>query len=290
VYDQYFAWWHGSDSSSPNWLSRVLARFPDQAQNALINMIWLERAKQAALQNPIGNTSTGPLVAGVDVGGGQSETVAYVCECKHDRRKIIAMGAWRHEDTRGQVVNFLNEYRSRLSTVRVDAIGIGHNFGLNLRSDRFPVELINVGMPCESKPQWGENDPAQRFVNLKACFYQALADAFEQNQIQGLTDEATIGQLAGLLTEFDSRGRMKIESKEDARQRGIPSPDRAEALMLALCKPPQKYEFYSIRDFPRVRSSATGQRYHPEDHPTLGSRRWKGWVGELNRRNLDRCY
>jgi hypothetical protein len=27
VYEQYLAWWHGSDGSSPNWLSRVLARF-----------------------------------------------------------------------------------------------------------------------------------------------------------------------------------------------------------------------------------------------------------------------
>jgi len=218
VFDQYLAWWHGSESSSPNWLSRVLARFPDQAQNALFKMIWLERAKRNALQNPISDSGAGPLVAGVDVGGGESETVAYVCESNHDRRKIIAMGAWRNEDTRGQVVNFLNAYRSRLSTVRVDAIGIGHNFGLNLRSDRFPVELVNVGMPCESKPQLGENDPSRRFLNLKASYYQALADAFEHDQIEGLTDETTIGQLAGILTEFDSRGRIRIESKPGRSQ------------------------------------------------------------------------
>jgi hypothetical protein len=35
--------------------------------------------------------------------------------------------------------------------------------------------------------------------------------------------------LAGLLYEIDSQGRMKIESKESARARGLPSPDRAEA-------------------------------------------------------------
>jgi len=218
------------------------------------------------------------------------ETVAYVCECKHDRRRIIRMGAWRGEDTRGQVVNFLNEYRSRLSIVRVDAIGIGHNFGLHLRDCRFPVELINVGLPCESKPQLGENDPVRRFVNLKASFYQALADAFEHDQVEGLSDEATIGQLAGLLTEVDSHGRMKIESKEDARKRGVSSPDRAEALMLALCKPPQKMEFYSVRDLPRMRSATTGQRYYPEDHPSPSSRRWKGLVGGFNRRDLDKYF
>ncbi len=275
VFDQYFAWWHGSESSSPNWLSRVLARFPDQAQNALFKMIWLERAKRNALQSPINGGGAGPLVAGVDVGGGQAETVAYVCECKHDRRKIIAMGAWRGEDTRGPVVNFLNQFRSRLSIVRVDSIGIGHNFALHLRVDcRFPVELINVGMACESKPGLGENDPSRRFLNLKASFYQAVADAFEHDQIEGLTDETTIGQLAGFLTEIDSHGRMKMESKEDARKRGVPSPDRAEALMLALCKPPQKMEFYSVHDRPRSRS---GLREDPDDRDYPLRSRFRSW-------------
>ena len=46
-----------------------------------------------------------------------------------------------------------------------------------------------------------------------------------------------MAQLAGLLYEYDSRGRTKIECKEKARLRGIVSPDRAEALMLALGKP-----------------------------------------------------
>ena len=243
VFEQYLAWWHGNESSSPNWLSRVLARFPDQAESALFKMKWLERVRQRSLQNPITDAGSGPLVAGVDVGGGEAETVVYVCEFKSDRPKIIRMGAWRGEDTRGQVVSLLNEFRIRLSLVRVDAVGIGHNFGLHLRDHRFPVEMVNVGMPCESRPQMGENDPARRFVNLKACFYQTLADAIERDLVNGLMDEETIGQLSGILYELDSQGRMKIEAKEKARARGVPSPDRAEALMLALCKPPPKYEY-----------------------------------------------
>lgn len=234
VYEQYLAWWHGNESSSPNWLSRVLARFPDQAQNALFRMKWLERARQRALQNPSADTASGPLVAGVDVGGGEAETVVYVAESNGDCWKIIRMGAWRAEDTRGQVVSFLHEFRARLSLVRVDSIGIGHNFGLHLRDCGFPVELVKVGMPCATKPHMGENDPARRFVNLRACFYQALADAFERDQVQGLIDEETIGQLSGLLYELDSQGRIKIEAKDKARARGVPSPDRADALMLAI--------------------------------------------------------
>jgi phage terminase large subunit len=268
VYDQHKVWFHESESSSPNWMSRVRAQFPDQAQNALIKLNWLERAKQRALENPV-DIGSAPLVAGVDVGAGQAETVVYVCECNQDRRRIIAMGAWRGKDTRGQAVNFLNQYRTRLSLVRVDAIGVGHFFGRHLRDCRFPVELVNVAMQCESRPAWGENDPSRRFVNLRACYYQTLADAFERGQVDGLTDETTIGQLAGLLSEFDSHGRMKIEAKGEMRKRGVPSPDRADALVLALGKPYQKFEYLSIRDLQPRRSRSTDNASHAR-HPYFG--------------------
>jgi phage terminase large subunit len=244
VYDQHQTWWHGDEASSPNWMSRVLAEFPSQAEDALFKMIWLERARQRAIEIPsIGSPTNLPLFAGVDVGGGTAETVAYVCEFREDRLRIVGMGAWRGQDTRGQVVRFLSDFRTRLCLVNVDAIGIGYNFALHLQSERFSVAMVNVSLPCESKPNLGENDPARRFVNLKACAYQRLADLFERDQVDGLTDEETIGQLAGIRWELDSHGRIKIESKERARGRGEPSPDRAEGLMLAVCKPPREYGY-----------------------------------------------
>jgi hypothetical protein len=262
VYEQYLAWWHGSEGSSPKWVARVMAQFPNQSEFALIKMAWLERAKRRALAL-ISDAESGRLIAGVDVsGGGEAETVVYVCECYQDRRRIIATGAWRGADTRGQVVNFLNQFRSGLALVRVDSIGVGYNFGLHLRDCRFPVELVNVAMPCESKPRSGERDPARRFLNLRACFYQELADAFERDQIEGLLDETTIGQLAGLLYEFDSQGRMKIESKEKARERGVASPDRADALMLPLCKAPYESLAVSLA-FMRRAQYPTGAPHDP---------------------------
>jgi phage terminase large subunit len=214
----------------------------------------LERARQRALQKGTTDTGLGSLLAGVDVGGGEAETVVYVAESNSDCWKIIRMGAWRGEDTRGQVVGFLNEFRTRLSVVRVDSIGIGHNFGLHLRDCRFPVELVKVGLPCPTKPHMRDNDPARRFVNLRACFYQALADAFERDQVEGLIDEETIGQLSGILYELDSQGRIRIEAKDKARARGVPSPDRADALMLAIaaadpCKYPEPNIFFGDDDY-----------------------------------------
>ncbi len=236
VYEQHQIWWHGTEESSPNWLSRVMARFPEQAQNALFRTAWLDRARERARCSQLRDPG-GPLVAGVDVGGAQAETVAYICASRPGRHQVIKLGAWRGEDTRGAVVRFLEPYRRRLAAVRVDAIGIGHNFALHVRDEGFPVRLVNVGLACSSGPELGDNDPAKRFVNDKARFYRTLADIFERNEIEGLNDELTLSQLAQITYDIDSHGRLRIESKERASKRGVRSPDRAEALMLALGQP-----------------------------------------------------
>ena len=55
---------------------------------------------------------------------------------------------------------------------------------------------------------------------------------------------------------------IKIEPKEKAAERGVPSPDRAEALMLALGPPMRVYEFASSRDL-------AGPKAHDSDRPNL---------------------
>jgi hypothetical protein len=162
-------------------------------------------------------------------------------------------------------VAFLAPHRERLTLVRVDAIGIGHNFGLHLRDQGFKVDLVNVAQPCESKPELDSHDPAARFANEKARLYQNLADAFEHDQVEGLSDDETIAQLSRLLFEIDSRGRVKIESKESAAQRGEPSPDRAEALMLALGEPPTIMEFRSVHE---LAVPVQRNQFFDEDNPS----------------------
>jgi phage terminase large subunit len=83
VFEQYFAWWHGDEQSSPVWMSRVRGQFPDQAEDALIKLRWLERAKERALRDPVEDSGR-RLIAGVDVGGGQAETVVVFFENQRD--------------------------------------------------------------------------------------------------------------------------------------------------------------------------------------------------------------
>src|SRR6266478_2764535 len=78
IRDMYLKWWHGEESSSPSWMARVRGEFPSQTTNALFKLTWLERSKDRAVNEPVIDEGE-RLIAGVDVGGGEAETVAYLC-------------------------------------------------------------------------------------------------------------------------------------------------------------------------------------------------------------------
>jgi hypothetical protein len=206
---------YGEDS--PFWQARVRGQFPEQAEDALISLAWLEAARPAHIPDD----DKSELEAGVDVAGpGDDECVV----CVRRGPQIIAMRAWSEPDPRGAVLAFLAPYKSRPISLNVDAIGIGYNFGLHLRDHGLPVNLVNVGESSSYNPE--------RFQNMKAELYWALRERFEAGEIAGLSDDTTIAQLATIRYQYTPQGRVKIESKEDARARGVKSPDRAEALML----------------------------------------------------------
>jgi hypothetical protein len=59
---------------------------------------------------------------------------------------------------------------------------------------------------------------------------RSLRERFQNGQVSGLDDELTI---TSIRYEINPRGQVQIESKDQAKKRGIRSQDRAEALMLA---------------------------------------------------------
>ena len=197
------------------WESRVLGYFPAQAEDALISLTWLEIAKYRE------GGEDGTFYAGLDVGGpGEAETVL----CVRNGHRIVHMDMWSGEERRGEVVAALGPFKNRLATVNVDTVGIGFLMGKHLKDCGFTVREVNVGKKAAD---------STKYVNLKAELYWGLRMRAKDGDIAGLTDERTIAQLAGIRYSHNSRGQVVIESKDDARKRGVKSPDRAEAVMLA---------------------------------------------------------
>jgi hypothetical protein len=61
-----------------------------------------------------------------------------------------------------------------------------------------------------------------------------VRELFEQGEVDiDPDDDKLAAQLGSIKWGIDSRGRIKIESKDDMRKRGLPSLDRADTAAMA---------------------------------------------------------
>mgnify|MGYP001617421986 CR=1 FL=1 len=221
VKERYLEW--GVDH--PEWQSRVRGEFPQNADVSLIWRSWLDEAKRR--EGGYGE-GLGLLSAGIDVAGpGEDETVLVV---RQDGR-VLSVVAYSQPDSRGPVLAALKTHLHRgLACVNVDTAGIGYYFAQHLR-DNLPssvtVNDVNVGEAPTSDAN------KEKYLNLRAELYWGLRERFQEGDIGGLLDPPAISQLGSIQYSHNARGQVVIEKKDDARKRGVKSPDRAEALMLA---------------------------------------------------------
>jgi phage terminase large subunit len=225
VLDRYRRWGPGN----PRYISRVLGEFPSQSEHAVFDLAWIERARREPSEQEIERAKGSLLQVGIDVAGpGDAETAG----CARVNGIIVARAHWADKDPRGAVSRWLSNLRSRfpIAAVVVDVVGIGYNFALHLADQNYPVFGFNAG---------GAAMDNEHFINAKAEQYFRLRDMMRENYVchaEGTLDEECEAQLSGLEYKETSRGLIQIEPKEEARKRGLPSPDRAEAKMMAFCR------------------------------------------------------
>lgn len=223
VKERYLRW----GPSHPMYQARVLGEFPTQAEDSVFSLEWIERAGREATEEDIRKLKAAGHVIrfGLDVAGpGDAETVLI----GQVGGMLIGMWTWSKADPRGDIVSKLSEFRNhrdwRLGPVMVDTIGIGYHFATHLADQGFEVYGFNAGAGAVN---------GEQFVNAKAEGYWCLREFFERGAVRGLEDEETKAQLSSIRYFHTAAGRVQIESKDDARKRGVASPDRAEAMMLA---------------------------------------------------------
>lgn len=215
---------HGKDS--PYVVARVNAEFPAISDSNLIPLAWIEKASENKIESP-----DGVLEAGLDVARMGDDQTAL---CIRQGMTPIHEVAWSGLDTMetvGRVRNILADYPP-LHALKVDVIGIGAGVADRLKEAGYPVVEVNVAMRS--------SDP-ERWPNLRHELWWELRELFRTGQVGGPIDDATMGQLSSPKYRYDSRHTGAIvESKEAMKARGIRSPDRAEAFMLAFLTPPER--------------------------------------------------
>ena len=208
---------------SPLYQSAVLGNFPTSSQDGVV--IPLAHV-QRLLENPPAPAGS-ELRAGIDLAaGGGDETVVAVFQGNQQ----IAMECWRDADTMattGRIIQIIRQHGLRPESVNVDADGMGGPVIDRLSEQRFRVNRVHNG---------GEAVNKERFVNYAAEAWVTMGQQIERGEITLKADDMLISQLTSRKQKPRSDGRIQLESKEEMRRRGLPSPDRAEAVAYALSR------------------------------------------------------
>ena len=208
--------------------ARVMGEFPDRGEDNLIAISDIDDATYPLGEVPVGKVpaATGgyePVVFGVDVARfGVDRTVIMV-----RRGDVVVDVQVRHgfptDATTGQVVATARDHHPQ--QVNVDETGLGAGVVDILREQGFTVYGFNgSGAPMREE---------MVCANLRAEGYWTLARRFRDHRIRIPRDAELIAELASLRYRYNSRGKVLMESKDSMKSRGLPSPDKADALMLA---------------------------------------------------------
>ena len=211
---------HGVDS--PKWKSEVLGEFPPEGEEGLIPLTWIRKAMDRWEEA----VPEGGSVFGFDPAGGGLDDNVLV---KRTGSYVYEPIAWQVSSL-PETVEMIEGQVTFNENVYVDNIGVG--WGVNERLMEAGINAIGVNV--KSSPIY---DPEDRFLNLRAELYWALRERLDPEHPDPLAipkiDEYET-ELSNILYETTTSGKIKIESKEDMKKRGMPSPNHADALMLTM--------------------------------------------------------
>ena len=225
---------------NPIFRARVLGEFPDRGEDSLIALSQVEAA--AGRETPLAETAgdaasddaRGPVVIAVDVARFGSDKSVIL---RRRGMTVEEVQAFRGVDLMklaALVVEAINAWNP--DEVLIDEVGIGAGVVDRLRELGHRVRGVNVGKPAK--------DP-ERYLNLRAEGYWTLRQLFVDGSIRIPPDNDLVGQVAALRYSFNKLNQVVMESKGDMRKRGVPSPDKADALMLAFLAGRRKPRFWS---------------------------------------------
>lgn len=190
-----------------------------------------------------------PTEAGVDIArfGGDKNEVAIrkgsVVRFVYESRFQGTM------KTVGEVGQVLKDNAPEIS--KVDTVGVGGGVFDRLKELKFSVsEFIGGGKP--SLPE--------RFINVRAEAYWNFRKRLEEGLIDLPDDPELVSQLCGIRYNVKSDMRIQVESKQDMRKRGIKSPNKADAAVMA---------FYRRKEERIVAASASADSEFSEDADSL---------------------
>lgn len=213
---------YGKDSNA--WRIRVEGEFPLAEDDTLIPLEWVEAAQYRVIDVPV----TIPVVWGVDVGGPGGDATAV---CKRRGNVLIEpIEHWNDADPAQTAARIISRYNmcpnyDRPKLICVDEIGIGAGVVAILRQEGLPVRGVNVAEAAAMNT---------RFARKRDELWWRLREWFRDRSCKIPRQEALVSELVGPRYAELTSGKVKVESKDEMKRRGLKSPNLADSLMLTM--------------------------------------------------------
>lgn len=237
---------------SPLYGVRARGNFPAQGDNVVVALVLVEEARgrwdaDEATEDREPLSTDGRLQLGVDVARfGDDESVV------QPRRGVKA---FRPEVVQGQDTMKIAGLTLRVARdlkrpgekplIKVDTIGVGAGVADRLR-EHDDVEVVDVNV---AESGWAtDRDGRPKFAKLRDQIWFTARDWLAAGGALP-PDPKLEGELVAPSYSFDSSGRIIVESKDAMKKRLGRSPDRADALALAVYEPkpqPERRKFTLI--------------------------------------------
>lgn len=221
---------------SPTYISKVLADFPDDAEDSVVRLSAL-RACATPLDRERPPHELLPVELGVDLGAGGDET------CIRERRGMVVGREWRTRDRdSANVINMISQAlrETGATAVKIDSIGIG--WGIVGRMQELRREGKHTAVVTGVNVGEASSEPA-RFPRLRSQIWWEVGRKLSEDlgwDLSRLAEDdrdRLISQLTAPKYSRDAAGRIVVEKKEDTRKRLGRSPDNADALLMAFYTP-----------------------------------------------------
>ncbi|MED1790811.1 phage terminase large subunit [Brevibacillus laterosporus] len=229
---------------------RVLGEFPKKEADTFIALEVAELACNSSVE-PEGDV----LHIGVDVARfGDDETVI----ATRIGNKGFPLHTYNKQDTMvtaGWVINIAKRMIKEKpelikAKIKVDDDGVGGGVTDRLkevvREENLPFDIIPVRNGSKPEDNHFENLGTEIWAKLKETLEENLSIHLQgsESTIQLPKDDKLISQLTTRKYKMTSKGKIALERKEDMKKRGLDSPDRADAVVLAFAEIEEKGTFF----------------------------------------------
>ena len=199
--------------------SKVYAEFMDQTEDAVVDLQMLDRCRRLPPAY-----HAGEVRAMCDFAAGGDENVLAV----RRGNRVTIVDAWREKDTVRAVHRFINLFKQEglePAWIYGDNDGLGKPMIDSLHHLKWTINRLGNG-----RPAWRKQD----YLNYGSETWFRGRTMIDRSEIILPDDEMLATQLVSRKEKTNQPGKLQVESKQQMKRRGIPSPDRADAVLEAM--------------------------------------------------------